>query len=93
MHPANDPIGSAALTNPEAKFEHPMAIVAAGGLSPEAKRAALDRWAADIAQRIKATGEGMTPAPGAPNDATLMDEIAQARRCMDRQPPGCAAAQ
>ena len=80
MQKATDPIARAALTDPATKFEHPLAIAAAAGLTVEAKLAALDRWAAEINQRLEASNEGMTPGPNAPCDLAIMDEIAKARR-------------
>jgi hypothetical protein len=81
-----DSIGRAALSNPEANFEHPMAVAAAGGLTAAAKLAVLDRWTADIDQRLEATGEGMTAGPHTLDDAALMNEIAQAKRAIERGP-------
>ena len=84
MQNSSDPIGRSALADPATKFEHPMAIAAAAGLSPEAKLAALDRWAAEIKQRLEASSEGMTRGPHSPSDVDVMDEIAKARRIIEQ---------
>jgi hypothetical protein len=85
MIPAKiDPIGRAALSNPEANFEHPMAIAAARGLTAEAKLAVLDRWTTDIDQRLEAAGEGMLAGAHSPDDAALMNDIALAKRAIER---------
>jgi hypothetical protein len=85
-HALQEDDGRAALTNPEAQFEHPMAVAAAAGLTTDGKLAVLDKWAADITQRLDATDEGMTPGPHSPDDAGLMNEIAQAKRAIENPP-------
>ncbi len=80
MQKSPDQIGRAALADPVTKFENPMAIAAAAGLPIEAKLAALDRWAAEVNQRLEASSEGMTPGPRSPCELAVMDEIAKARR-------------
>ena len=84
MQKTTDPVARAALTDPGTKFEHPLAIAAAAGLTVEAKLATLDRWAAEINQRLEASNEGMTPGPLSPCDLAIMDEIAKARRIIEQ---------
>ena len=64
-----------ALFNPEKVFETPVSLASEPGLTLGEKLAALERWAFDVEQRLKAGGEGMPTAATATDDAELLREI------------------
>ena len=82
-----------ARLEPEAIFDVPGAVVEEPGLTRGQKIAALERWRATLLDRIRATGEGMAPAPGdTANEAATLEEISRALDALRSTPPPHAEA-
>ena len=67
---------------PEAVFGHPHDLFADVGLTCGQKLATLARWRQHLIDKLRATGEGMAPAPSdTSSDATMLSEVEKAMRC------------
>ena len=76
-----------ARLEPDCVFSRPLDIVCEAGLTRGQKIAALRRWDQALQDRIRATGEGMTPAAGRTADeAEMVEEIGQALQFLQHVP-------
>ena len=68
----------------ETVFARPLDIVSEIGLTRGQKLAALDRWEQSLKDRLRASGEGMTPpTEQTTHEAGVLEEIAKARQLLD----------
>jgi hypothetical protein len=67
-----------AKLDPQSVFHAPKDVLLAQGLSPEDKRAILDRWAADADALLRATEEGMPPSDSRRSPAELLRAVHEA---------------
>lgn len=78
--------------SPAEVYASPIDIVHEIGLTRGQKRATLARWRKDLCDRIRATGEGMTPPDDeAHDDARLVRQIDDAMRLIEQKPRAVGA--
>lgn len=71
---------------PESRYTRPIEVISDLRLSRSEKLAILNRWEQTLQDRLRSSGEGMTPhdgPPGADGDAARVVEIAEALRRLD----------
>jgi hypothetical protein len=73
-----------ALLDPDGVFHAPHEVLHAQGLSPEDKKAVLQRWKENAEDLMRATGEGM-PREGQRSPAELLRAVDLAIEALERE--------
>ena len=84
MTTQSQPIGEKARQQPDSAFLSPMDVVAAFGMSEAQKIATLERWAAQVHERLAATSEGMPANGRSAPDLAILEQIDKAIEACSR---------